>query len=438
MQRDSKINGAASRRQFLKTSTAAAVGGVLAAPAFATPHVGGSDVIKVGLIGCGGRGSGAAAQALRADKGCRLVAMADAFSDRLEGSLKNLMRTKNVKDQIEIDDAHKFTGFDAGKKLINSGIDVVLLAEPPHFRSHHLRLAVEKGLHVFCEKPVAVDGAGVRSVLETVEMARQKKLSVVSGLCWRYDNQKKATIQRVLDGHIGDVVTMQCTYNTGELWHRGHKEQWSDMEYQCRNWLYFAWLSGDHITEQHIHSLDKMPWAMGDEYPVKCVGSGGRQVRTDEKWGNIYDHFNITYEWKNGVKAFASCRQMNGTSGDVSDHIYGTKGRCHVFGHRTTDHSGNETWRYEGPRNSMYQTEHNELFRSIREGKPINNGDYMAKSTLMAVMGRLAAYTGQVVTFDKALNSTDRLGPASTDPSAYEWADMPVPPAAIPGVNRLK
>ncbi|NRA95054.1 MAG: hypothetical protein HRU14_02475 [Planctomycetes bacterium] len=177
---------------------------------------------------------------------------------------------------------------------------------------------------------------------------------------------------------------------------------------------------------------------MGDEYPVKCVGSGGRQVRTDEKWGNIFDHFNITYEWKNGVKAFASCRQMNGTDGDVSDHIYGTKGRCHVFGHRTTDLAGEETWRYAGPRNSMYQTEHNELFRSIREGKPINNGDYMAKSTLMAVMGRLAAYTGKVVTFDKALNSKDRLGPQNMDPSAYEWDDMPVPPVAIPGVTRLR
>jgi len=438
MTQNSGSDSSASRRQFLKASTAAAVGGALASPAFAAPHAGARDVIRVGLIGCGGRGSGAANQALRADDGCQLVAMADAFSDRLESSLNNLKKQRKIKDRIVVDDAHKFTGFDAGRKLIESGVDVVLLAEPPHFRPHHLRLAVEKGIHVFAEKPVAVDGPGVRSVLEAVEMARQKKLSVVSGLCWRYDNQKKATIQRVLDGHIGDVVTMQCTYNTGELWHRGHREEWSDIEYQCRNWLYYTWLSGDHINEQHIHSLDKMPWAMGDEYPVKCVGSGGRQVRTAEKWGNIYDHFNITFEWKNGVKAFASCRQMNGTSGDVSDHIYGTKGWCHVFGHRTTDHQGNVTWKYEGPRNSMYQTEHDELFRSIREGKPINNGDYMAKSTLMAVMGRMAAYTGQVVTFDQALNSQQRLGPAGASPSEYVWGDMKPEPVAIPGVTRLK
>ena len=425
----------ASRRQFLKTSTAAAITGALATPSLSA-KVGGSDIIKVGLIGCGGRGSGAANQALRADKGCRLVAMADAFEDRLKGSLANLKRGR-IKDQITVDEAHMFTGFDAGRKLIESGVDVVLLAEPPHFRPHHLRLAIEKGLHVFAEKPVAVDGPGVRSILETVEMAKQKKLSIVSGLCWRYDNHKKATIQRVLDGHIGDVVAMQCTYNTGTLWHRGHNKDWSDMENQCRNWLYYTWLSGDHIAEQHIHSLDKMPWAMGDVYPTKCVANGGRQVRTDEKWGNIYDHFNVTYEWANGVKAFASCRQMAGSAGDVSDHIYGSKGRCHVFQHRTTDLSGNETWRYDGPRNSMYQAEHDALFKSIRDGQPINNGDYMAKSTLMAVMGRMAAYTGQVVSFDQALNSKERLGPKG-NPSEYPWAEMPVAPVAMPGITRLR
>jgi len=426
----------ASRRDFMKTSAAAALTGALAAPSLSA-HAGGSDIIKVGLIGCGGRGSGAAAQALRADPGCRLIAMADAFEDRLRGSLGNLRKQRKIKDQITVDAEHMFTGFDAGRKLINCGVDVVLLAEPPHFRPHHLRLAIEKGLHAFAEKPVAVDGAGVRSILETVEMARQKKLSVVSGLCWRYDNQKKATIQQVLDGRIGDVVAMQCTYNTGGLWHRGRNAEWSDIEYQCRNWLYHTWLSGDHINEQHIHSLDKMPWAMGGAYPIKAVASGGRQVRTDPKYGNIYDHFNVTYEWDNGVKAFSSCRQMPGTAGDVSDHIFGTKGRCHVFGHRTTDLDGKETWKYDGPRNSMYQAEHDALFKSIRDGEPINNGDYMAKSTLMAIMGRMAAYTGQVVTFDKALNSKDRLGPQG-DPSEYPWGDLEEEPVARPGITRLR
>lgn len=434
-QDSSKAVNGASRRQFLKTSTAAAISGALVAPSLSA-KADGSDIIKVGLVGCGGRGSGAAAQALRADKGCRLVAMADAFEDRLRSSLGNLRKSR-VKGQITVDEDHMFTGFDAGRKLINSGVDVVLLAEPPHFRPHHLRLAIEKGLHVFAEKPVAVDGAGVRSILETVELAKKKKLSIVSGLCWRYDNQKKATIQRVLDGHIGDIVAMQCTYNTGTLWHRGTNENWSDMEYQCRNWLYHTWLSGDHIAEQHIHSLDKMPWAMGGEYPTKCVANGGRQVRTGAKWGNIYDHFNVTYEWKNGVKAFASCRQMAGTAGDVSDHIYGSKGRCHVFAHMTTDLEGNETWRYDGPRNSMYQEEHDVLFKSIRDGAPVNNGEYMAKSTLMAIMGRMAAYTGQIVSFEQALNSQEVLGPGG-NPSEYEWSDFPVEKVAMPGITRLR
>jgi len=418
-----------SRRDFLKSSTAA-MAGLVAAPALGSNfQVGGSDVIKVGLIGCGGRGSGAASQALKADKGVRLVAMADAFADRLDRSLANLKKS-NVGNRVEVDADHRFTGFEGGRKLIESGVDVVLLAEPPHFRSHHLDLAIKAGKHVFAEKPVAVDGPGVRKVLESARLAKEKGLSLVSGLCWRYHSQKQATIQQVLDGRIGDIVAMQCTYNTGGLWHRGHKPEWSDMEYQVRNWLYHTWLSGDHINEQHIHSLDKMPWAMGGEYPVRCVGSGGRQVRTDEKWGNIYDHFNITYEWKGGVKAFASCRQWAGAAGDVSDHIYGTKGRCHVFQHRIV---GENPWSCEVPGNNMYQAEHNALFRSIRDGKPINNGDYMAKSTLMAVMGRMAAYTGQAVTWDQALNSSERLGPA-----AYEWGAAPKEPVARPGVTRLR
>jgi predicted dehydrogenase len=329
-----------------------------------------------------------------------------------------------------VDEDHRFTGFEGGRRVIESDVDVVLLAEPPHFRPAHLRLALERGRHVFAEKPVAVDGPGVRSVLESTALAQEKGLSIVSGLCWRYDNQKKATIEQVLEGRIGDIVAMQCTYNTGALWHRGHEPDWSPMENQVRNWLYYTWLSGDHIAEQHIHSLDKMPWAMGGEYPEKCVGSGGRQVRTEPMWGNVYDHFNITYEWKNGVKAFASCRQWAGAASDVSDHIFGTKGRCHVFQHRC---EGEDPWFYDGPGNNMYQSEHDVLFRSIREGKPVNNGDYMARSTLMAIMGRMAAYTGQTVTFEQALASEERLGP-----KAYAWGEGGDAAIAQPGITAFR
>jgi predicted dehydrogenase len=294
----------------------------------------------------------------------------------------------------------------------------------------HLSQAVKAGKHVFAEKPVAVDSPGVRSALASTEIARQKGLSLVAGLCWRYDNEKVATINQVLEGRIGEIRAMQCTYNTGALWHRGDKPEWSRMEWQLRNWLYFTWLSGDHIAEQHIHSLDKMPWAMGGEYPVRCVGNGGRQVRTDPMYGNVFDHFNTTYEWANGVKAFASSRQMEGCKNDVTDHIFGSKGTCHVFGHQCT---GENPWVYEGDSNNMYQTEHDRLFASIRSGETINDGDYLAKTTLMSIMGRMAAYTGQEVTWDQALNSEERLGP-----TIYDWSDVSVEEIARPGITRMR
>jgi predicted dehydrogenase len=413
-----------SRRDFLKASAASAAGAALALPAV---HAAGNDVLKIGLVGCGGRGTGAAVQALHADKAVKLVALADMFKDRIESCRQQLGR-EDLGDKLAVTDERCFTGFDGYKQVIDSGVDVVLLASPPHFRPAHLKYAVEKGKHIFAEKPVAVDAPGVRSVLATAEEAKKKKLSIVSGLCWRYDPPKREIMKRIHDGAVGDIVSLQCTYNTGFLWHKDRDPAWSDMEWQLRNWLYFTWLSGDFNTEQHIHSLDKMLWAMKDQPPARAVGSGGRQVRTDPKFGHVYDHFSVVYEWANGVKCFASCRQQTGCANDTSDYIFGTQGTCDVM---KGSIAGANKWVYKGPRDNMYQVEHNELFAAIRAGQPINNGDYMAKSTLMAILGRMSAYTGQVITWDMAMNSKEDLTPK------YEFGQLAVPPVAMPGMTKF-
>jgi predicted dehydrogenase len=421
------MSARASRRQFLQSSTSAALVGALATEAafsrFAHAKAN-DDVLRVGLVGCGGRGSGAASNALEADPNTRLVAMGDAFADRLEGSLARFKADPNLAPRVDVPAERQFVGFDAYKQVIECS-DVVLLCTPPHFRPAQFKAAVAANKHCFVEKPVAVDGPGVRSVLATAEEAKKKNLSVVSGLCWRYDEGVRATMGQIHNGAIGDITAMQCTYDTGLLWKWDRKEGWSDMEYQLRNWLYYTWLSGDHNNEQHIHSLDKMGWAMKDEYPVSAMGVGGRQQRTAEVYGNIYDHFSITYEFANGVRAFSQCRQMGDCATDVSDHLFGTKGKCDIMKNII---KGETNFRFSGKKGNMYVDEHRALFESIRQSKPINNGEYMAKSTLMAIMGRMAAYTGQKVTWDQALNSQEVLGPTK-----YEWGTLPTPPVAIPG-----
>jgi predicted dehydrogenase len=386
----------------------------------------------VGLVGCGGRGVGAAEQALTADAGTELVAIGDIFEDAAISARRSLTRHFNkdgVKPRVTVSDDSCYSGFDNYLRVIEKS-DVVLLATTPHFRPQHLRAAVEAGKHVFCEKPVAVDAPGVRSVMESSEMAKAKGLALVSGLCWRYHPAKLATFQQIKNGAIGDIVSMQCCYMAGGVWdpRRTRDKCGSEMEYQIRNWYYYTWLSGDFNVEQHIHSLDKMMWAMNDQVPESISGSGGRQVRTDAKYGNIYDHFDIVYTWPNGVKAFARCRHWPNCESEVEDYIIGTKGRVTVMSHKIEDHAGNVIWKYDGPDGDMYQIEHNELFASIRSGQPINNGDYMCKSTLMAIAGRMAGYTGQRLTWDAVLNSKEDLSP-----KAYEWTDNPVPPVAIPG-----
>ncbi len=415
-----------TRREFIYTTGAAvAAASVMGA---GRAHAA-NKKLKVGLIGCGGRGTGAATQALMADPDTELVALGDAFADQVDACEKKL-KSGPAGDRVNVPASRRFAGFDAYLKVIEAS-DVVLHAAPPHFRPLHLTATIDAGKHTFVEKPVAVDPAGVRAVRAASEKARAKGINVVTGLCYRYENAKRETMKRIHAGEIGDILTLQTTYNTGTLWHKGRKPEWSDMEYQIRNWLYFDWLSGDHITEQHIHSLDKIAWAMNNVYPAKATASGGRTVRVEPEYGNIYDHFNTVYEWANGVKAFSSCRQWANSDTDVSDHVYGTKGTAHIQTHEIADRAGTVLWKQEkDPADDMYQNEHNAFFAAIRKGEPINDGEIMCNSTLMAIMARLSAYTGKTVTWDEMLTSTLDLSPA-----AYTWGDAPQRPVQHPGMT---
>jgi predicted dehydrogenase len=415
----------ATRREFIAASTAAAVAATHA-------HAAGDDVLKVALIGCGGRGTGAAVQALSADKNVKLVAMADAFQDRLQDSLTAIAK-KVPAEKMDVKLDNCFVGFDAYRHA-TAAADVVLLTTPPHFRPLHMRHAVEAGKHVFAEKPCAVDAPGVRSVLETCELAKKKNVSVVSGLCLRYDFGFREVVRRIHDGEIGDVTTLFANdYRTGR-WTKPRLPDWSDMTYQMRNWYNFTWLSGDFNVEQHVHFLDVCAWVMKDQYPVKAIGMGGRSVYTGADAGNIYDHFSVVYEYANGVRLVSNTRQQPRCKSDMSAVILGGKGRASLSDRENglSIHAAKE-WKYPWPGNQMYQTEHDELFAAIRAGKPINNGEYMAKSTLLAIMGRMAAYTGQQITWDMAMKSQENLSPPE-----YDWSmKLPDPPVALPGVTKF-
>ncbi len=418
-----------SRRQFINTSSAAALAAPMALSALIPSRAEEGGTLRVGLVGCGGRGTGAAADALQADKNVKLVAMADAFADRLKGSLETL-KTQKIAEKIDVPAENQFVGLDAYKEVIKR-VDVVLLTTPPHFRPIHIRAAVDAGKHFFAEKPVAVDAPGVRSVLAACEEARKKKLGVCSGLCLRYSGSYGEMIKRIHAGDIGEIRTMQANDFRGPIWVKPRQPGMTDMEYHLRNWYYFTWLSGDFNVEQHVHMLDLCAWAIND-YPVSAIGTGGRQVRTGPEYGNIYDHHSVIYEYKNGAKLFATCRQQAGCAPDISATIYGTKGVAYFSSRGSYIHIDKRE-RYDGERNEIYQIEHNELFKSIRNNDVINNGDYMAKSTLMAIQGRMATYTGQKVTWEQAMNSAEDLSP-----SGYTWdAQPPVSEIAIPGITKV-
>ncbi len=423
-----------SRRDVLKMAGVALAGSTLPTFAILNPNRAfagvNADTLKVGLIGCGGRGSGAANQALKADPNVVLWAMGDIFKDKMDASLENLTKVHGPK--VKVDEGRKFIGFDAFKKVLDSGVDVVLLATPPHFRPEHLTAAINAGKHVFCEKPVAVDAPGVRKVLDAAKLAKQKNVSLMSGFCWRYHEPKRASFARILDGAVGDITAIYNTYDTGTLWSFPRVSGWTDAEYVLRNWTYYTWLAGDHIVEQAVHSIDMMAWAMGGKLPVSVVGTGGRQVRTDSLFGNIFDHFSVVYDYDNGVKGFHHSRQQANCENSYLVQTLGTKGSAMVNCARNVHEiTGANPWKYEGAQNDMYQTEHNELFASIRSGKLINDGEFMAHSTLTAIMGRMAAYTGKRITWDEALNSTEKLGP---DTYSFDMKP-PVVEVAKPGIT---
>lgn len=431
-----------NRREFLKLTSLAVAGSMLPLSACSTQKemvaaAGAAGVdpeykLKVGLIGCGGRGTGAANQALNADPNVELTAMGDVFEDKMNQSLQILNQIHSEK--VNVPEERRFLGFDAYQKVLDSGVDVVILATPPTFRPLHLEASVNAGVHIFCEKPVAVDAHGYHRVIDAAKIAERNNLNLVSGFCWRYHDPKKAFFNRVLNGQLGDITSIYTTYNTGELWSFDREPEWSDAEYQLRNWLYYTWISGDHIVEQAIHSVDFMMWAMNDEVPASAMATGGRQVRTGEKFGNIYDHFAVTYEYDNGVKGFHFCRQQPNCENSYKAEIFGTKGRG--WADVTTGQhiiEGQNDWEYGGDENDMYQAEHDALFAAIRSGNTINQGVQLANSTMAGIMGRMAAYTGKRVTWEQAINSEQRLSHDITS-----WNHFPeTEKVAMPGQTPL-
>lgn len=427
----------ATRRDFLKTS--AVVSAALAAPAilpgrlFAAEN---AETLRIGLIGCGGRGTGAAANALKADDNVALVALGDVFPEPLERSLKTLQSAPETAAKVKVTPEACFVGFDAYQKVLASGVDVVLLTAPPGFRPQHLQAAVAAGKHIFAEKPMAVDAPGVRSVLASAAEAKQKNLSLVAGFCYRYNAGVRAFMEQVHNGTIGEIRAIHTCYNTAGVWSKQRKPEWTDMEWQMRNWYYYTWLSGDHIVEQAVHNVDKMSWMMKDVPPKHCMALGGRQARTEAKFGQIYDHFAVVYDYDNDVRAFHFCRQQDNTFADNSDHVWGSEGVGHIVRAFSGPFviRGKTNWRHPQEKmRDMYQTEHDEFFASIRSGKPINDGEWMAQSTMLAIMGRMAAYTGQQITWEEALNSRENLMPEK-----LTWdAPVAVPPVAMPGVTKF-
>jgi len=426
-----RVRTDSSRREFLKTS-AAVVGGVVAAGLGAIPAVypAGSDAIRVGLVGCGGRGTGAATDIVSADPAVRIVAMADAFKDKLESSRSELR--KKIGDRLDVPDDRCFVGFDACEKVLASDVNYVILATPPGFRPMHLKAAVAASKHVFTEKPVAVDGPGVRTCLEVYEQAQAKGLGIAAGTQYRHNTAHQETVRRLHDGAIGQIVAARCYFNTGSLWVYPRQPGWTDMEYQMRNWYYFTWLCGDHIVEQHVHNLDVVNWALR-AHPVRAMGVGGRQVRTGPDFGHIYDHFAIDYEYAEGATLMSMCRQMPNCENNVSETFAGSKGFCQIIPYKKHLIAGEKPWSFDGQDNKPYVQEHADLIESLRAGKPINELKNVTESTLTAIMGRMAAYTGKAVTWEQALNSQENLMPAKLD-----WNEpLPVAAVAMPGQTPL-
>ncbi|HPA16945.1 MAG TPA: Gfo/Idh/MocA family oxidoreductase [Verrucomicrobiae bacterium] len=446
----SQFETLASRRNFIRSATGAAVSYAALSGAPAMVHAAGSDEIKVGLIGCGGRGTGAASQfLLSTDTPVKLWAMGDLFRDQLDASHKLLSEGAEARYDREkfgpltakmaVPEERRFVGFEAYKGVLASGVDVVILATPPHFRPEHFEAAVAAGKHVFMEKPVGVDPVGIRRVIAAAKQAKDKGLSVVAGTQRRHQNHYREIIRRVQDGAIGEIVAAQCYWNMGELWLEEAKRNWegrkahgwSDMEFQCRNWLFYAWLSGDHICEQHVHNLDIIHWALGAN-PLQAMGVGGRAARTGPEYGNIYDHFAVEYEYPNGVRVSSMCKQMKGSAFVVAERLVGTRGQTYTDGSGGYI-TGQNAYKYEGSNPNPYYQEHADLIRSIREGKPLAEGVGVAESTMVAILGRMSTYTGRQVKWDWAMQGSK----LDLRPTKYEFGPLPEQPVAIPGKTPL-
>jgi myo-inositol 2-dehydrogenase/D-chiro-inositol 1-dehydrogenase len=419
-----------TRRDFLKTS--AVTGGALAANLglLANVHAGGGDAVRIGLIGCGGRGSGAVEQCLRAGPNVRVVALCDAFRDKAESLRNSLRGNQAVRANVDVPDDRIFIGLDGYQQVIAAS-DVVLLATPPGFRPLHIRAAVSARKHIFTEKPVCVDGPGARMCLASFEEANRQRLSIVAGTQRRYQRGYIASMQKIHDGDLGAITSMRVYWNGGPIWTRERTQGMTDLEWQMRNWYYFTWLCGDHIVEQHVHNLDVANWALGNSHPVRAVGLGGRQVRVQPIFGHIYDHFAVDYEYPNNVRVMSMCRQMAQCENNISEAITGTRGTWTSSNYRII---GERPWQFPaGQDNNPYLDEHVALINSIRTGRPINDLKNVTESSLTAVMGRMACYTGRAVTWDQALNSTQNLMP-----ERLAWdMELPVPPVAMPGQTRL-
>lgn len=419
-----KSNGL-TRRDFIKTS--AVLGTASLGLGTSRVFARGSDRVRIGLIGCGGQGTRDIISCVKSSRGVEIAAMGDLFEDRLKESLDKLR--KDVAEAVKVTLDNRFVGFDANKKVLQTNVDLVFLTAPPHWRAEHLKAAVEAGKHVFMEKPGGVDPKGIRSVIKTAELARQKRLSVVAGTQRRHSKKYKEIIRRIHDGQIGEIVAGQGYWNGGDMlgyWQWYEKKGRSDMEWQCRSWPWFTWTSGDHIVEQHVHNLDVLNWAL-DAHPVQCVGMGGRAVRD---LGNIYDHFAVEYEYPGGVRVSSYCRQINGSTDRIAERVVGTKGVADVDQGIIT---GERPFRYEGADPDHYVMEMADLIKSIRDNSPINEGKQVAESTMNAIMGRMSAYTGRALSWDWAMKASK----LDLSPEKYDWIDLPMRPVAVPGKTQL-
>jgi predicted dehydrogenase len=430
-------NGGSTRRDFLKTTAAVAAGLGVVANAHAAAN---DDTIRVGIIGCGGRGTGAGHNVLVSAKNVQVVALGDAFEDRLKGCLAELKkqegRDKKIKElgnKVDVPEDRRFVGLDAYQKVLDSGVNYVILATPPGFRPIHLDAAVKKGVTIFTEKPVATDGTGIRKVLGAYEEAKKKGLGIVAGTQRRHQLGYVETMKRIHEGVLGDVVAGRCYWNQGILWFHKRQKDWTDLVYQMRNWYNFTWLCGDHIVEQHVHNLDVINWALG-KTPKVAMGMGGRQrsVPNPEDYGHIFDHFAVDYDYGDGVHILSECRQIDGCWNSQSEAVVGTKGKCQVNaytinGKKVISRDDNDK------ATNPYVQEHTDLIASVRAGKPLNELKTVAESTLTAIMGRMSTYTGKEVTWDQALWTSENLMPAKLD-FDMKLAEVPV---AIPGKTKL-